>query len=65
MSDIPDIWIGHPGPVQGASLGVTLSPGLRDAIRAAAEKEGVSASYWMRRAAVAQLERIGAESASQ
>ena len=55
MANIPDTWLGQPGPVQETGLSVTMSHGLRDAIREAAEAEGVSASYWMRRAAVAAL----------
>ena len=64
MSILPESWLGAPGPVQETGLSITLSHGLRDAIRASAEREGVSASFWVRRAAIAQLEREHAEAAA-
>ena len=57
MTNIPEHWIGQPGPVQQTMLGVSVSYALRDAIRAAAEREGVTASYWMRRVAVEALRK--------
>ena len=63
MGTILDSWVGQPGPVQETGLSVTMSHGLRDAIRAEAEAEGVSASYWMRRAAVKELKAIREEAA--
>ena len=61
---IPADWLGRTGPIQDLSLNVSISHGLREAIRAEAAAEGVTVSYWMRRAAVAQLERAHAQAAS-
>ena len=64
MEKFPEAWVGQPGKVQETTMSITLSHGLRDTIRASAEEEGVSASYWMRRAAVAALERDYAKAAA-
>ena len=55
MTNIPAEWLGAPGPVQNTKLTATMSPGLREAIQAAAAEEGVNTSYWLRRAAIDYL----------
>ena len=48
-------WVGEPEPIQDSTMNVVLSAGLKTAVRAAADAEGVSQSMWARQAFVDRL----------
>ena len=53
---IDERWQGRSGLVQDDHLTVSVNSDLKAAIQAAAEEADVSASYWMREAAIGRLE---------
>ena len=53
---IYDRWQGRSGLVQDDHITMTCPTDLKAAIQAAADEAEVSASYWMREAAIGRLE---------
>ena len=52
---LDDLWQGRTGLIQDDHLTTTVPSGLKEQVQAAADKAGVSKSYWVRQAVIRRL----------